>query len=495
MRTWSKHLVLRAILKRHADGRPINSRAVFEEDHGLWNAARRRFGNWTGALRAAGYDLRAIRRHHVWTDARIIRAIVRQAEAGAPMNAAALRRRDSRLLYSAKRRFGGWARALAAAGLDPDDHRKARRPWTPEAVLEAIRARVDRAEPVNAGSVGVGSLYQAVQRFFGSWRQALEAAGLDTFAICRTLGGDLDIPRRIRDLAREGHPLNHNAMLATDRRLLRAACLQYGSWPEALAAAGYDVNEIRKTPKWTRQKIVEVILKRRSEGLPLNYSQVRWVLSMEAVKRLFGSWDRALHAAGIAPDPTEAHRRWSRQAVIEAIGRRQAQGLPLNAKAVRLTDAPLANAYKRWFGAWSEALEAAGIDPHTWRMTSPRWTRSRLIETIRRIARQNGPLNPAAPGRRYLVRAAGKLFGSWDAALQAAGVDPRLVRLHHAPWTAQSLIEEIRRKHRAGEPLNAGDVRPGGLRTAARRFYGTWDEALTAAGLDPRTIRKNRRHG
>ena len=76
--------------------------------------------------------------------------------------------------------------------------------------------------------------------------------------------------------------------------------------------------------------------------------------------------------------------------------------------------------------------------------------------------------------------------------LRAAGIDPASVRRRRRAWTAQEVVKEIRRKSRAGEPLNAMDVRPPGIRGAASRLFGSWNAALRAAGLDPARIRRNR---
>src|SRR5262249_27352052 len=118
------------------------------------------------------------------------------------------------------REFGSWGLALAAAGLDPgqyvsswsaDDAAKARElastqkpesevhalgdvaradslQWTLEgpvdpdqAVVEAIRRRLDERKPMNAVAVEREDrpLYRQARRTFGNWRSALRAAGLD----------------------------------------------------------------------------------------------------------------------------------------------------------------------------------------------------------------------------------------------------------------------------------------------------------------------------
>jgi hypothetical protein len=49
--------------------------------------------------------------------------------------------------------------------------------------------------------------------------------------------------------------------------------------------------------------------------------------------------------------------------VIKAIQNRHDRGLPLHSSAVVADDKPLAGASRRWFGSWDAALRAAGIDP------------------------------------------------------------------------------------------------------------------------------------
>jgi hypothetical protein len=108
---------------------------------------------------------------------------------------------------------------------------------------------------------------------------------------------------------------------------------------------------------------------------------------------------------------------------------------------------------------------------------------------------RGGAVNHAALGRNSVTRAATLLFGSWDNALREAGLDPAQVRLYREPWTPVSLLEEIQRKARAGEPLNARDVSPYSLRRRGGIFFGSWDATLAAAGLDPAKVRKSKTRG
>lgn len=246
-----------------------------------------------------------------------------------------------------------------------------------------------------------------------------------------------------------------------------------------------------------RQEIVEAILRRHRDGLPLNCVAI---LHQErplynAVRRVFETWDDAIQAAGLDPSQVRRHRRWDRRAIILRILQLGAEGRPLNARSVQLAEATLANAALRWFRTWGDALKAAGVKPARWCQRVPTWTRHRVMVAIQSIYARGDAVNHAALGRNSVTRAATLLFGSWDNALRAAGLDPTHIRLYRQPWTPEGLLQEIQRKAGAGEPLNARDVSPYSLRRRGCIFFGSWDAALITAGLDPAKVRRSRSRG
>lgn len=246
-----------------------------------------------------------------------------------------------------------------------------------------------------------------------------------------------------------------------------------------------------------QREVLKAILRREHEGLPLNRTaMLRQDRDLHnAILRAFPTWDDAIRAAGIDPVRVHRHRRWSRGAVIQRILQLAAEGQPLNAGAIQKFEATLANAALRWFARWDDALSAAGIDPAPWSRRVPTWTPERVIRTIQDTHRRGNPVSHAALRRNSVTRAATLLFGSWDAALRASGLEPDSIRLYREPWTPEEVLREIRRKARAGEPLNARDVSPYSLRRRGRVFFGSWDAALAAAGLDPAKIRKSKSRG
>jgi len=149
----------------------------------------------------------------------------------------------------------------------------------------------------------------------------------------------------------------------------------------------------------------------------------------------------------------------------------------------------------RLFGSWDAALQVAGLDPTEIRLHRKRWTAETMIQEIRLKHRNGDPLNCTSVQHSSLYVSAVRHYGSWDSALMEAGLDPartRKIKPHCRPWTPETVVQEIRRKHQAAEPLNRSAVSPESLCVRGSKFYGSWDAALTAAGLDPSTIRKHR---
>ena len=86
-----------------------------------------------------------------------------------------------------------------------------------------------------------------------------------------------------------------------------------------------------------------------------------------------------------------------------------------------------------------------------------------------------------------------RLFGNWDDALSAAGIDPAKVR-RYRPWSPAAILQELRRRKRLRLGLNtkAMQAELPGLYDAARRHFGSYREALARAGCDPLDVLQRR---
>lgn len=182
--------------------------------------------------------------------------------------------------------------------------------------------------------------------------------------------------------------------------------------------------------------------------------------------------------------------RWTRQEIIRSILQREAAGLPLSLGGEAPVDQSLYQAASRVFGTWRNAVMAAGISPEKAR-SHQSWRPARILAEIRALARRRRPLRPNELKREHgtLMRAARRLYGSWSAAIIAAGADPIMLRAF-PPWTKDRIIEAILTRALRNESLRSHSVRPKSLSSAGIRIFGSWGQALAAAGLDPQRYRK-----
>jgi hypothetical protein len=104
---WTPQKVIEAIVRRRAEGYDLS--ATRYEDHGLFVAARVRFGSWNKALVAAGID--AVLRER-WNEEKAL-ARIRQLLHEIPIER--IRCVDSKLTSAAERRFGSIRKAVEVA--------------------------------------------------------------------------------------------------------------------------------------------------------------------------------------------------------------------------------------------------------------------------------------------------------------------------------------------------------------------------------------------
>ena len=238
------------------------------------------------------------------------------------------------------------------------------------------------------------------------------------------------ITERIQALSTEGEDLSYNHMARAQQGLLAAANYHFGSWGKAVDAAGIDyAGEVRRIPKWTRERIIEALRAANDAGEDLSWTSVTRNRSYSALAyaairdKQFGSWDAALAAAGIAPEGVRRYEAWNEERVVREVKSRRRRGEPLNSKAMQDGASKLFNAALNYFGGWDKALQAAGIDPDAV-YKRRRWTPELIKREIRSLNKAGEDL--AAPSMRRnhspLYSAACKHFGTWTAARTACGI-------------------------------------------------------------------------
>ena len=134
--------------------------------------------------------------------------------------------------------------------------------------------------------------------------------------------------------------------------------------------------------------------------------------------RQFGSWNKALHAAGITNNQSPTNLYNSRLGILRelrnALESRSKGGIP---QPLRLQAA-------HYFGSLRNALTAVKTDQRLLRG----WIKQKIISVLSRMHRSKENLAYAKARREHmaLLSAAEAYFGSWGKALYAAGIDPNL---------------------------------------------------------------------
>lgn len=294
------------------------------------------------------------------------------------------------------------------------------------------------------------------------------------------------IRKDLRRRVRSGEPVAPKQLDVAFRSAIRRLS---GSWERAMRGAGLDPDAHRLTARWDGTRMHEAIRKRHAAGKPLSGKSVEAEqprLHRAAIRR-HGSWGAALRAAGFDPAVHRMPSKWSLPKAREWVRERQANGLPITAGHVPI------GLYGRVCGAikggWTSFVESLGIGYPG--VKKRRWTDADVLAEIRSLRRRGQPLNADAVAEacgQALPKQARQRFGSWDEALRVAGVDPAKTRLQRS-WSRSIVLGAIRARHEALRSLERRRVRKedrGLLRAAEKRFEGGWPEALKAARLGPR---------
>jgi len=177
---------------------------------------------------------------------------------------------------------------------------------------------------------------------------------------------------------------------------------------------------------WDRARVIREIRARHARGEPLTLAgDPEFAASMlvQMARRSIGSWRAAVEAAGFDPDDELLRIRWTDEAVIDAIRAEHAAGRDLRPKAVEERFSALSNAVRRSsFGSWRAALAAAGINPDSV-LRIRAWSREAVVHALRQIGRVLSikEIERRDPG---LCHAIYRYVGSYDTALREAGLAP-----------------------------------------------------------------------
>lgn len=387
-----------------------------------------------------------------------------------------------------------------------------RRKWSKEKIIDEILKLEKRGSKLNLNYIKSTNrpLYAASVSYFGGWKVATEAAGLDYEKIITLKSWSKEkIIEEIKALHKEGEELNAANVRRVNPPLIAAVDSKryFNSWGDAVKAAGFDYNKIKKLREWTKDKIVSEILKLKESGAPLNPQAVREyynpLLIAACKKHHFGSWQNAIEAAGLDYDEINKYSdrtQWTKELILREIKKLNSRGENLQYINIKENFHALCSAAVREFENWGNAVEAAGIDYDKFRTRKEPfyWTKEKIVDEILELYEKGEDLSYTNMKDKYnsLVMASVKprLFNGWRYAVDAAGVNYDEYRMRKPPgyWTKKRIIETIQELHKEGVDLSASNIQANYsvLLASSSDKFGSWRNAIEAAGLDYDEINK-----
>lgn len=300
-----------------------------------------------------------------------------------------------------------------------------------------------------------------------------------------------DILRAIQRLHRAKKPLNYSAIRQSNSRLLVHARNKFGTWRQAVTAAGFDYDGVSLIHRWSKQEILGQLkdLYRRREFPDISSLKRKHPKLYDACCRQFGSGLKAMKAAGLNYEELldEHPYRWTRLRIVAEMKRRLAEGKTL-CRADILRKEPRLHrfcyAVQNQFGNWSKALRSAGLKPNLIRNRDGMWPKEKVLAGIRRRYQAGKFLNTDLMLREDLpLHAAGRRhFGTWKNAVEQAGINYSNVRGGLLGWTKLKTRQALKERVIKGR-LTQKQVRdhsPSLFRAAVHHF-GDWEEALREA--------------
>lgn len=368
---WDKSAVVQEVRTLHQAGRDLSFTA--QRGTPLWSAAFRYFGSYGRAVKAAGidYDRLSRRLDNKWDRGRIVAALRKLHRQKQDLSSRSLRRTHAALYAAGIHWFGSHRNAIAAAGIEYHrvSHRSANH-WDRKSISRLLRKLRREGKPLHHAAMDrtYPHVVVAAYRYFGTYRNAVEQAGLNYEQVRvrppRTWSRPR-VQRELRKLRQSGQGLWERQVRRNNSYLPRVAKHLFGSYRAAAKSAGIDLSAL-KSPRyrlWSPERIVQTLqwLEQRAEPLYTTQLLVKRPGLYRACVREYGNYRKALVAAGISYPPPQL-RHWTEQIVIRQVRELHTGGRDLRNAAVKKRFGPLFIAARHYFGSWTNAVRVAGLN-------------------------------------------------------------------------------------------------------------------------------------
>ena len=213
-----------------------------------------------------------------WTKEKILTDILTMYENGEKLNAVSVTKNNIKLYGAARTHFGSWANAVSSAGLNYDEinHRVSEMNWSKETIIQEIVRFATEDGNLRSDYVQkhYTKLHSAAQRYFASWREAVECAGFDYDNIKQVKWTKENIIMSILEIKENNQPLCSSEIQKSNMPLFQAACRIFGSWSRAIESAGINYRDVKKQKEWEDDSIKTALLRLKEEKGNLSVTTV-----------------------------------------------------------------------------------------------------------------------------------------------------------------------------------------------------------------------------
>jgi len=340
-------------------------------------------------------------------------------------------------------------------------------------ILRRIRERFAKGQPLNITAVKrecpglIEPLYQP--HGFVGWRKALELAGVDYSEIeieladtvkCRLCGKAF--PMLGRHLRGKRHSYTSEAYLEE----FPDAELSSERIRSCIFGVSRLNHEVRPSPSlaphwepvWSPEYALDRLFFLHEEGHPLHtrYIQTEERALFRYLLRLFDTYDHALERIGL--EPAQIRRSapgisWNRKKILEAFGERASTGKILAYRAVAKEFPSLVSAARKHFGTYQAAIEAMGIDyGEIHQRRYPSALRREILEEAKRLASEpEYDREKIERFRKKYGRAIKVLFRRWRDLAAEAGIPTERIMCNYFPVMGREEVLECLRQRRQAE--------------------------------------------
>lgn len=249
--------------------------------------------------------------------------------------------------------------------------------------------------------------------------------------------------------------------------------------------------------KWSNELIIQTILNRHEKGKPLNYQEV--VNDDEkltgAARRCFGSWDKAMQAAGFKEEdyknPTTKQEKWSREKITTRLKDHIEKGMDISPHEVQKYDSKLYASGVYYFGSWEKVIEHLDINYSQIKKTDD-WSKEIVIEVIQDAYKSGADLsdNTVSALSPKLYGAANHYFRGWREAIEASGIDSDTIR-RTREWSKEKISSLVSEAFINGVTLvqldKLGILKAGDI----LNHFSNYEELYDTIGINSDEINRN----